>query len=129
MASKKARAGIRSFQVTDKRAGGTASFDVGGTATVELSGEVRETLESANNAAPGFKVMQNRGRIEAEVIDSGDVSMSAMMGWSEVTAILTTVSGKTYAVDGWLTDKPSLNIIEGTLTIAIEGIVTEQVFG
>lgn len=128
MASKKARAGLRSFQVTDKRTGGTVSFDVGSTATVELSGEVRETMESANNAAAGYKVTYSRGRLEVEIIDSSETELEAMMGWSDVTAIATSVTGKTYAADGWLTDKPSLTLIDGTLTIAIEGVVTEQTF-
>jgi hypothetical protein len=125
MATKKVRAGIRSFQITDKERGDTLSFDVGGTVEVELSGDVAETMESANNPAAGYKVMASRGRLAAEVIDGSDVSLSRMMGWRDVTAIVQLANGKTYSVDGWLTDKPSLNAIDGTLTIAIEGIVTE----
>lgn len=129
MATKKARAGLRSFQITDKAGGGTLSFDAGGTATVELSGEVRESLESATNAAPGYRVTMSRGRLEVEVLDGNDVSLATMMGWSDVTAIATSVTGKTYAADGWLTDKPSLDLLQGTLSIAIEGIVNEEIFG
>ena len=128
--AKKARAGIRSFQVANKSgATSTLSFDVGTSVTVELSGEVRESLESATNPAPGYSSKQSRGRMVVSVIDEGGLSLEAMMGWSEVSAILVLANGKTYAADGWLTDKPSLNPIDGSLDIAIEGIVTEQTFG
>ena len=127
--AKKIRAGIRSFQVTDKERGDTIAFDVGGSVEVELSGGVAETLESANNPAAGYKEMASRGRLVAEVIDGSDVSLARMMGWREVTAIAQCANGKTYSSDGWLTDKPSLNILDGTLSIAIEGIVTELTFG
>jgi hypothetical protein len=129
MASKKVRAGIRSLQVTDKERGDTIAFDVGGTVEVELSGSVAETMESANNPAAGYKETASRGRLSSEVLDGGDVSLSRMMGWRDVTAICQCANGKTYSADGWLTDKPSLNVLDGTLTIAIEGIVTELTFG
>lgn len=127
MASRKIRTGIRSFQVTDNTRGGTTSFDVKGTATVELSGEVRETLESANNPAAGARVMQTRGRIEIEVIDAGSLSLAAIQRWADVTCVVVGANGKTYACDGWQVEKPSLDMLEGGLPIVIEGTVTEQV--
>ncbi len=127
--AKRVRAGVRAFQVTDNENGGTTSFDVGGSASIELSGEMRETLESANNPAPGYSSKQTRGRLEVEGLDAGTVSLTAIQAWSDVTAILTLANGKTYAARGWLVDKPSLDAINGTLSVALEGIVTEQTFG
>lgn len=127
MAVKNARVGLRSFQITDEVAGGTFALDVGGSASVELSGEVRETLESATNATPGYRVTYARGRMEVEIIDSNEVLLSNVQAMSDVTAIITTVSGKTYAAKGWLVEAPSLDLVNGTVTLAIEGTVTERV--
>lgn len=128
MASKKARAGIRSFQIASGSSP-AESFDVGSSTEVEVSGEVRETLESANNPAPGYSVKQKRGRLSVEVIDHGGLSLARMMGWSDVSATLVLANGKAYAADGWLVDPPTLDAQSGMLTLVIEGIVTEQVFG
>lgn len=129
MARKKIRTGIRSFQVTDNKRGGTTAYDIKGNASIEPSGDERTTLESANNPAAGASVKSSRGRIEIEVIDAGDLSVIDIQRWEDITAVVVGANGKTYSLEGWQVEKVTLDMLEGGVPIVLEGIVTEQTFG
>lgn len=125
----KIRTGIRSIQVTDNKRGGTTAFDVKANVSIELSGDERTTLESANNPAAGASVKSSRGRWEVTVIDAGDLSIEAIQGWEDITAVAVGANGKTYTLDGWQVEKVTVDMIEGDVPIVLEGISTEQTFG
>lgn len=125
----KIRTGIRSLQVTDNKRGGTKAFDVKAQLSIELSGDERTTLESANNPAAGAGVKSSRGRWEITVIDAGDLSLADIQAWEDVTAVAVGANRKTYTLDGWQVEKVTVDMLEGDVPIVLEGLTSETTYG
>lgn len=121
------RAGVHSFQLEDEIAGGTKAFDIEATATLEMSGEERTSLESANNPWPGVSVKQTRGAADITILDKGTLSVQALQNGRRVVALLGSATGKAYSVRGSVVGKVSLDMLNGTIPLRVEGIVTERV--
>lgn len=57
------------------------------------------------------------------------MSIEAIQGWEDITAVAVGANGKTYTLDGWQVEKVTVDMIEGDVPIVLEGISTEQTFG
>lgn len=102
------------------------SYAVKGACKYRCNLVTRETVK-AQSGIPGYKEMPQAGRIEANLVDSGDLSVALLAGITNSTVTAQLANGKAVTGAGmWQVEDIESDTEEGTLNVAFEGPLVEE---
>jgi len=97
-----------------------AQYDLRGNMTVSVGGFQRETV-TGQDGVHGFSQMPKAPFIEADLSDSGGLSLEQIGAITDATITVELINGKVYALqEAWCMGTPELNTAEGSMTVRFE---------
>lgn len=102
-------------------------FALRGNMTVSMGSVERETV-TGQDGVHGYTEKPMAPFIEADITDSGGVSIEAIERITRATVTAELANGKVYVLrEAWVMKAPELNTTDGTMSVRFEGFRCEEI--